>query len=153
MILWKDAVTDRRQSDVEYVMELLEKGWENFTDDEKAAWNNGLKGAQNRSDYERIQNNIQLLSDVLELELIVNEVPENPTPTFFKNVLDNTETIRGAYCIHDTTPSTPKAPINTYQKVNDIEQILFDVYEILLNNFHYYCGNEIYAGDSTGLLL
>ena len=55
MILWKDAVTDRRQSDVEYVLELLEKGWENFTDDEKAAWNNGLKGAQNRTDYERIQ--------------------------------------------------------------------------------------------------
>lgn len=153
MILWKDAVTDRRQSDVEYVLDLLEKGWENFTDDEKTAWNNGLKGAQNRSDYERIQNNIQLLSDVLELKLTVNEVPENPTTTFFKNVLDNTETIRGAYCIHNTTPVTPKAPINTYQKVNDIEQILFDVYEILLNNFHYYCGNEIYAGDSTGLLL
>lgn len=153
MILWKDAVTDRRQSDVEYVLELLEKGWENFTDDERTAWNNGLKGSQNRSDYERIQNNIQLLSDVLELELTVNEVPENPTPIFFKNVLDNTEKIRGAYCIHNTTPATPKAPINKYQKVNDIEQILFDVYEILLNNFHYYCGNEIYAGDSTGLLL
>lgn len=153
MILWKEAVTDRRQSDVDYVLELLEKGWKNFTDEEKTEWNNGLKGAQNTSDYERIQNNIQLLSDVLELELTVSEVPENPTPTFFKNILDNTEKIRGAYCIHDSTPVTPKAPINTYQKLNDIEQILFDVYEILLNNFNYYCGNEIYAGDSIGLLL
>lgn len=51
------------------------------------------------------------------------------------------------------TPQTPSMPVNTYQKMNDIEKILDDVYGILLNNFNYYCGSEIYAGDDTGLLL
>lgn len=153
VILWKNAVTDRTQSDVERVLELLKKGWQSFTQEEKAAWQNGLKGALNKADLERIQNNIQLLSDVLELDLVVDAIPDIPTVNFYDALTRNVETIRGAYCIHSDTPPTPNAPLNTYQKWNDIEKILLDVYEILLNNFSYYCGNEIYAGDATGLLL
>lgn len=153
MLLWKQAVTDRAQSDVERVLELLEKGWQNFSEDEKNEWSGGMKGALNKSDLERVQNNIQLLSDVLELGLDVPVVPELPDEAFFKLLASNVESIRSAYCIHTTTPETPAAPLNTYSKWNDIEQILTDVYEILLNNFHYYCGSEIYAGDDTGLLL
>lgn len=153
MILWQNPVTDRTQSDVERVLELLEKGWQDFSDKEKTEWSAGMKGALNVTDLERIQNNIQLLSDVLELDLSVSAVPEIPDETFYELVRNNTECIRGAYCIHATTPETPEAPLNTFSKWNEIEQILADVYEILLNNFHYYCGSEIYAGDDTGLLL
>lgn len=70
-----------------------------------------------------------------------------------RSVINNTEVIRNAYMIHGDTPQTPSMPVNTYQKMNDIEKILDDVYGILLNNFNYYCGSEIYAGDDTGLLL
>lgn len=153
MLLWQTAVTDRSQSDVERVQELLEKGWQNFSDEEKTEWSDGMKGALNASDLVRVQNNIQLLSDVLELDLNVLAVPELPDEIFYALIISNTERIRGAYCIHTTTPETPDAPLNTYSKWNDIERILTDVYEILLNNFHYYCGGEIYAGDDTGLLL
>ena len=153
VILWKNAVTDRSQSDVEHAMELLKKGWQSFSQEEKEEWQDGLKGALNRADLERIQNNIQLLSDVLELDLAVEAIPDIPKINFYNTLVQNVEVIRGAYCIHSNTPSTPNAPLNTYQKWNDIEKILLDVYEILLNNFSYYCGNEIYAGDATGLLL
>lgn len=153
MILWLETVTDRSQSDINRIRELLEKGWQNFTEEEKTEWSNGIKGALNMSDLERIQNNIQLLSDVLEIGLAVSTVPELPTESFFDQIIQNTEDIRNAYCIHASTPVTPQEPLNTYQKWNDIERILTDVYTILLNNFYYYCGNEIYAGDSTGLLL
>lgn len=153
MLMWNQAVTDRTQNDVERVYELLEKGWNNFSDDEKEEWKAGLKGAINESDILRIQNNIQLLSDVLEINLTVSGVPEHFNESFFNEIIQNTETIRNAYCIHATTPETPNAPLNIFQKWNDIEKILEDVYGILLNNFHYYCGNEIYAGDETGLLL
>lgn len=153
MLLWQQTVTDRAQSDVERIYELLEKEWQNFKDDEKTEWKNGIKGALNKSDLERIQNNTQLLSDVLEIELTVSTVPELPTQSFYAQIIQNTEAIRDAYCIHSTTPVTPQEPLNTYQKWNDIERILTDVYTILLNNFHYYCGNEIYSGDDTGLLL
>lgn len=153
MLLWQQAVTDRTQNDVRRVLELLEKGWKSFSDEEKEEWSAGLKGALNTSDLERIQNNIQLLSDVLEIDLNVSAVPEPFNESFFEEILQNTESIRNAYCIHTTTPVTPHAPLNAFQKWNDIEKILEDVYEILLNNFHYYCGSEIYAGDDTGLLL
>lgn len=153
MRLWQNPVTDRTQSDVERVLELLEKGWQNFSDEEKTEWRARMKGALNVTDLERIQNNIQLLSDVLELNLDAPAVSEIPDEIFCESVRNNTECIRGAYCIHTTTPETPEIPLNTFSKWNDIERILADVYEILLNNFYYYCGSEIYAGDDTGLLL
>ena len=153
MLVWMQTVTDRSQSDVDRMLELLQKGWDNFNMDEKTEWLSGMKGALNLSDMQRIQNNTQLLSDVLELGLAVAEIPEPPNETFFTSVLNNTEIIRNAYMIHSDTPQTPSMPVNTYQKLNDIEKILDDVYGILLNNFYYYCGTEIYAGDDTGLLL
>ena len=153
MLLWQQAVTDRSQSDVKRVLELLEKGWQNFTDDEKTEWNGGLKGALNVSDLERIQSNIQLLSDVLEIGLTVSAVPDPWTESFFEEILQNVASIRAAHIVYSTTPPVPVHPLNTYQKWNEIERILSDVYTILLNNFNYYCGSEIYAGDETGLLL
>lgn len=153
MLLWKQTVTDRTQGDVNRVLELLEKGWQNFSDEEKNEWKDGLKGALNVSDLERIQNNIQLLSDVLEIGLNVSVVPELWTESFFQEILDNVEVIRKAYTVYTFTPQTPQMPLSTYEVWNDIEQILTDVHTILLNNFCYYCGNEIYAGDETGLLL
>lgn len=153
MLLWIEAVTDRSQSDVYRVLELLKKGWKDFSDSEKQEWSAGMKGSLNTSDLTRIQNNIQLLSDVLELNLTVSEVPEFPTVSLFNEIRENTGKIRNAYCIHSTTPIVPNEPLNTFEKWNDIERILDDVYKILLNNFHYYCGTEIYAGESNGLLL
>ena len=153
MLLWQQAVTDRTQSDVKRVVELMEKQWQDFSDDEKAEWNSGMKGALNTSDLERIRSNTQLISDVLDIGLDVPDVPELRNESYFAKVLENIEIIRSTYMVHSTTPATPEAPLNTYEKWNDIEKILEDVYEILLNNFHYYCGSEIYAGDDTGLLL
>ena len=151
--LWGDAVTDRTLKDVERVKELLEKGYKYFTPEEKTEWSGDLKGALNTSDLVRIQNNIQLLSDVFELDVIADDIPELPDETFYDQMIVNVESIRNAYCIYEETPRTPEAPLNTYSKWNDIEKILLDVYQILLSNFNYYCGNEIYAGDETGLLL
>ena len=153
MLLWKQPVTDRSENDVKRVFEFLQKGWQSLSESEKNEWNNGLKGSLNTSDLERVQNNIQLLSDVLELGLNVSLVPEVPTSSFYDEIWQHTEQIRGAYMIHNTTPEVPERPLNTFEKWNDIEQILSDVYGILLNNFNYYCGNEIYAGEETGLLL
>nr|DAG70022.1 MAG TPA: hypothetical protein [Caudoviricetes sp.] len=153
MLVWMQTVTDRSQSDADRVLELLQKEWNNFNVDEKKEWIAGMKGALNRSDMQRIQNNTKLLSDVLELNLTVADVPEHPNETFLSSIITNTEIIRNAYVIHTDTPETPSMPVNTYQKLNDIEKILDDVYGILLNNFHYYCGTEVYAGEETGMIL
>jgi hypothetical protein len=41
-------------------------------------------------------------------------------------------------------------PFNNYQKINDIEKILFDIHEILTSQTYYYCGSELYCGESIG---
>ena len=67
MILWETPVLDRSQADVDYAKELWDIGYNNLTDTQKAEYIAGLKGSLNLSDLYRLQNNIQLLSDVLEL--------------------------------------------------------------------------------------
>lgn len=153
MNLWQDAVTDRTVQDVERVLELLKKNWSDFTSEERTEWIGGMKGSINAADLNRIQGNIALLAEVLELELDIKPVVEFPNKELIDNILSNTRTIRDAYMIHADTPRVPTQPINTWTKWNDIEKILADVYDILLNNFSYYCGSEIYCGDATGLLL
>lgn len=154
MLLWIDAVYDRTQADVKRVSELSAKGFQNMTEAEQVEWLNGMKGALNYADIKRIENNVQLLSDVLELDLRTcygKTVTLNEA--YFKQLLANVEAIRKAYMIHSDTPKTPSAPVNTYQKLNDIEKILYDVYTILNSNFFYYAGEGLYTGQDTALLL
>ena len=43
MLVWMQTVTDRSQSDVDRMLELLQKGWDNFNVDEKTEWLAGMK--------------------------------------------------------------------------------------------------------------
>lgn len=151
---WIEPVTDRTQVDVSRAREIILLEWQNMTADQKEEYLAGLKGCMNRADFERIENDIQILIDVLELEneSHVGAVPEFPTDAYFRDMETNVAAIREAYTVHADTPPVPARPYNTWQKYNDIEQILADVYEVLSAQFHYYAG-EIYAGDVTGLLL
>lgn len=154
-LLWMSPVTDRTMQDVNRAKELNSKRFADMTAEEKVEYLAGLKGALNREDLLRVENNIRLLADVLELDIATYEdaIPEFPTTAYYNNLLGNVEAIREAYVVHADTPSTPNAPLNTYGKWNEVEKILADVHECLDANFYYYCGSEIYAGDTTGLLL
>lgn len=301
MILWQDAVYDRTQADVDKLKSYIATRWENLSEAQKAEFLNGMKGAINAADIDRIQNNINLLCEVLEIDKrlkvgrnlipfpylyesrtingvawtvnddgsvtangtatadsnfafvnrtglapflylqkgnsyalsgisggskesyyiqlaanvqetgkfygitdlysgykITSNIPyENtrvsvlaiiasgytannvtfrpmlelgnkaheyeiwqpdrtaniPYVTTIADMLDIVQTIRESYSIHADTPKTPSQPVNTFGKWNDVEKILADVHEILLNNFHYYAGTELYAGDSIGYVL
>lgn len=152
---WIPAVTDRTQEDVEHAAALLSIAWEDMTAEQQEKYLAGLKGCMNRKDFERIENNVQILLDVFELNLgsYVDAVPEFLTEAYFENLQKNVAAIREAYLIHADTPKVPELPYNTWQKYNDVEKILTDVYEILMSQFYYFAGEEIYTGDETGLLL
>lgn len=151
---WIELVTDRTQADVDYAKTLLSKSWAEFTQQEKEAYLSGLKGCINRADLERIENNIQILLDVLEINSgsYVEAVPEFPTTTYFEQMQSNVAAIRAGYVIHADTPEVPELPFNTWQKFNDIEKILADVHEAVSAQLRYFTG-EIYAGDTVGLIL
>lgn len=151
--IWETPITNRSRSDIEKLIELMERDWLAFTDDEKDAWRRGMRGAMNVSDFARILNNIHILSEVLELDLPDLAIPYIISNSFSAKLLEQVGTIREAYGVYKSTPQLPSIPLNTFDKWNDIEHILQDVYNLLLNNFHHYCGEDYYAGEETGLLL
>lgn len=144
-------ITDRTQEDVQRVQTLIAKGYSNLSNDEKAEWLNGLKGSLNLSDLERIENNVQLLSDVLELNLetYLGKIPQIPTATYYNNLLYNVSQIYGAWAHYDDTPSPP-TKVTYYTDLNAIEQIINDIFKILNANFYVYAG-ELYAGEIIGI--
>lgn len=152
--IWQDAIYNRTQADVDRIKELLAKvKFSNMTPAEQTEFLSDSKGALNYSDLARIKNNIELLAEVLEINVTIPVIPNVPTESFYNAIRSGTQAIRNASVLYASTPQVPSTPLNTFSKWNDIEKILHDTYDILMNNFHYYCGEQLYGGDLTALLL
>ena len=54
--------------------------------------------------------------------------------------------------IYQTTPAVPSHPLNTFQKWNDIERILYDVHDLVLIIDYDRSGVELYAGQAIGVM-
>lgn len=146
-------VYDRTQADVNRVKTLAEKGFSKMTQAEQTEWIAGMKGALNLSDLRRIVNAMVYIAGWLGVSISTKSVPSMPKAAFYKTMLSDIAKLRSSTLVHADTPETPVRPVNTYQKVNDIEHILHDMYSIIANQYCYYSGNEISAGDSIGALL
>ncbi|MGN0384607.1 MAG: hypothetical protein ACI4EX_01860 [Lachnospiraceae bacterium] len=148
-------IFDRTQEDVDRVKELSDIGWEHMTDSEKAEWMSGLKGALNKSDLNRIENNCSIIAQLLGLPMKTykNEVPDYPTTDYFENLIGNVASIRVAGMVSCDTPAVPDLPLNTWQKVNAVEKILHDVYENYCSGLMPFAGTEVYVGEEIELLL
>ncbi len=152
--LYQESITDRTQADVDRVLELLSKvKLQNMTEAEQAEWLTDSKGSINTSDLLRIKNNIELLAEVLELNITISDVPEIPTQAYFEEIRTNVQAIRNCHFCYVSTPNAPAAPLNTFDKWNDVERIIADAYYLLTDNFHHYAGEQLFAGDSFALLL
>ena len=113
------------------------------------------KGVLNAEDINRIENNTETIADKIAIPVTVKSwsVGGLPRVSDYKRIRDNVERIRQGYGIRSDTPVTPEQPLNTYQKWNDIERILFDVNDLYdrTENARAYCG-EIFAGEGVGIL-
>ena len=113
------------------------------------------KGVLNADDINRIENNTETIADKIAVPVTVKSWPVGGLPRVsdYKRIRDNVERIRQGYGIRSDTPATPEQPLNTYQKWNDIERILFDVNDLYdrTENARAYCG-EIFAGEGVGIL-
>lgn len=155
MSTWITPVTDRTTNDVYRARVLSQLKWEDMSQEQKDEWNTTLKGMLNISDLERIETNIHLLSDVIELNLITKEgnIPLLPTMSYWRNLIDNVAKIRKRGYLYWNTPETPLFPINYFEQINDIEKILRDTYEIILTNLYYESVDEWNMGEDVGLIL
>lgn len=152
-LTWAEPVTDRTKEDVDKVISYNRIGWKSLSDEQKKEWSDGLKGALNLKDINRIKNNVQIVADMLGVDIQQDTMSEFVTESFFNALRAEIISIREKAPVHFDTPAVPTTPLNDYQKINDIEKILYDIHDILSDNPHYYAGTEIYAGESLCELL
>lgn len=143
-------IYDRNILDISEVKELTEKiqttGFSSLTDAEKQQWQSGLKGTLNYTDLNRIEGNSLELARMVGVSIDAPKtnwtMTDIPTQRDFRRIRDNVQKIRSSNYVHSDTPATPELPLNRYEKINDIEKILFDVYDMYTRNMAaiYYVG-------------
>lgn len=151
------AITDRNLLDIttakEIISKIQSKGFSSLTEYEKQQWSNGLKGALNFNDMNRIEGNILEISQIVGAEIVepFTEWSMETLPTLkdFERIRHNTELIREKASVSNT-PYVPELPLNRYDKINDIEKILFDAYLIASPEVPQYYIDEIYIDEEIG---
>lgn len=149
-------IYNRTQADVDRVKKLTEKYLNGtITDQERTEWRKDLIGALNVSDIERIEHNTDVIAGFFEklLPTKVWKTGDIPRVSDYARIRSNVAAIRNIFpASFPALPPVPDQPLNTYQKWNDIEKILYSIYTIyqaMLKNLNY-CGTEIYAGEGVG---
>lgn len=143
-----ELITNRTLADVERVKELSGKGWNNLTEDERAEWLGGMKGAYNYTDLNRVESTVQMLGNALGLGLMVKtnwNVSDNPTKADIDRYLGNISALKSAIKVQVNTHDVPKN-LNgmTHETANQIEQILVD----LMSYIDTWCKcGEIFCGE------
>lgn len=151
---WIEPITDRVKSDVDYAIMLNKKIRSGtYTQEEFDIWNSGLKGCWNMSDSERISNNLKFVANLLDINVNELSVIDLPTESWFSDLRDILDVLKTSYGDRDITDAIPENPFNTYEKLNIIETILFDIHYMITNKVFHYCGEDYYCGDSVGMLL
>lgn len=152
-----NLITDRTQADVERVRQLAQKGFGNMTADEKTEWLNGLKGAYNASDLNRVGAAVAYVAGRLTgYGYAVSVAPRQdwqvaniPTPESMTAYLADVAALRAALTVAAGTPEVPEDMERlTWKEANDIEKILVDVDELLtrMAAAWFYSG-DLYAGE------
>lgn len=156
-----DFVYDRTQEDVDRVKELNARYLGGtITEDERREWGTGingvcgLKGAFNLADIQRIEGNALTIGGLVAATVNAKEwkYGDIPRASDYARIRENVQKIKDSQMVLSVTPEVPVQPLNTFQKWNDIEKILHDVYYVYtrLQESYYYCGTEMYAGEGIG---
>lgn len=153
-MIWINSITDRTDEDVELVKEYDLIGFTNLTEQQKSQWINGMIGALNTSDLNRIENNIAYLAGFAKITTnnktnwAMNEIfnLENAN-----RILTNIQLLCGRFSFSQP-PNIPTIPLNEFSKINQIEKLLNQMYMasqifVLRPNFITSDGKEILMSD------
>ena len=132
---WKPPIVDRTESDI---------------------LNRAPKAYCNVPDLQRMEDNVECLVDVIGSPCARRsgwKMIDFPTVSEFSRIRSNIQTLRDAYYTLSATPPTPENPLNHWQKWNDAERILLDLYTLYNQNLEAtnYTG-EVFAGESIGVI-
>lgn len=114
------------------------------------------KAYLNAKDLNRVEKDIEIIAGYLNVDVTVKtwEIGNLPRASDFKRILDNVQLLLDAYMVREDTPVAPVQPLNHYQKWNDIEHILHDLFWIYIGNLNniYYCGEDVCCGNEIGVI-
>lgn len=142
-------ITDRTQADVDRLLVLQTKGWNNMTSSEREEWYGvATRGAYNYTDLNRVESAVAEISDSLGLGLVTKTdwgMWDVPTEADMARYLENIATIKAAVSYRNNAPTLPDRMGGlTYETANNIEKTLVMLYQIVDSVPR--CG-EIYAGE------
>lgn len=155
-----ELITDRTQADVDRVKELTAKWLDNtITSAEKTEWNNGLKGAYNAADLNRVGQAVAYIANILNSSgrSITVTAKSNWTYTGIPNATQMRAFLSDLSVLKSNV-SNVNAPVPstmdylTYQTANEIEMLLVAVYDSIIRERADYelCGIAI-SGVTGGL--
>lgn len=135
-------ITDRTILDIDKLQEYDEIGYKNLTTEQKNEWLSGMKGALNSSDLNRIESNQQfiltLLSDQYSLTFKTNWLMTDFVEDSDENrILMNLKTLMQPFNFEEE-PQVPEKPLNYFEKINQIENIILQMYNKYYSKIKYY---------------
>lgn len=138
MAVWLDPVFDRTERDVAEAKEQIQKWIDEFLTGNPVETYE-LKGCLNLSDINRIEGNIQYLSDKLEALCYTPGTSSKtwrksdlPTASDITRILTNVRLIISSYYQRKGSPSVPEG-MGDYSDINAIEENLYNI-KILLDS-------------------
>ena len=139
---WTQPITDRTTLDIDKLQEYDEIGYKNLTNDQKAEWLLGMKGALNASDLNRIESNQQFILNLLSAQYALTFKTNWLMTDFVEDsdenrILMNLKTLMQPFNFEEETKVTEK-PLNYFEKINQIENIILQMYDKYYSKIKYY---------------
>lgn len=155
--IMESLITDRTQADASYAEKLYKKLWSDFTEQERADFEAGLKGSYKASDLNRVGTALITIRDRLRTHCI--DVPAEVREDYGsdevldKDVMD--AYIESANAVYDAVVNPaprPPAKINDldWEGANNVEKTIIAVDDVLESREvgWIYAGSDIYAGEA-----
>jgi len=135
-------ITDRSILDIQKLQEYDEIGYKNLTTEQKNEWLSGMKGALNSSDLNRIESNQQYILNILSNQYILTFKTNWLMTDFVEDsdenrILSNLKTLMQPFNFEEE-PQVPEKPLNYFEKINQIENIILQMYNKYYSKIKYY---------------
>lgn len=135
-------ITDRSILDIQKLQEYDEIGYKNLTTEQKNEWLSGMKGALNSSDLNRIESNQQYIFTLLSNQYILTFKTNWLMTDFVEDsdenrILMNLKTLMQPFNFEEE-PQVPEKPLNYFEKINQIESIILQIYNKYYSKIKYY---------------
>lgn len=139
---WTQPITDRTILDIDKLQEYDEIGYIYLRQEQQEEWLLGMKGALNASDLNRIESNQQYILNLLSSQYSLSFKTNWQMTDFVEDsdenrILSNLRTLMQPFDL-DAQLVAPNKPLNYFDKINKIENIILQMYDKYYSKIKHY---------------